>query len=581
MPQKNFVHEYDSGGQQLRRVLAGAAYQKDELTPSELNSVARLEPVIYLHGYLSVFSKGTPSAAKTIVVERDYVDRDHLTEYAGYHSKSFQASAKRTTRIHFFGEPFSQLEFEALLLGSSNEALRNSYLGFVIVRPMKSNFIGRTCLKQYPERRLVAASEDGSAPSSAGKRYYPVSRNYPVNLFGMTLNVQSVAFQEQDRIVGACASSAIYSLLHGVKPVFDVKVYSALDITRLASGFSGSPSSTIASSMRALPNTGLTFGQMYQTLGAVGLNPTLIGFALGPEGHANQDALATLYAYLSAGLPVIAHVALLKESDFKKTCKEVFGKITHASKHAFTITGYGETEGASGLPVQKARIPETCLQVDKYYVHCDRIGPFAKFELTRKLNFLVLKPEALATEGGKKYPYGGIGNGEPTYAVPIVLIVPTDEKLRLGFSQAYEVAQALHGHEQFPGMQWDIKVQSNSAIKAEWRESRTMSATLKLELMRKSLPRFCWRVIAVKGRQPQFEVLLDATASDAPSSVLLAAGHVEHWDVLRDVASKGFTNLLSGSQDTNGIDLLLLERLQLAFEQAGGAAMAEPSAAVA
>ena len=72
--------------------------------------------------------------------------------------------------------------------------LSEAYLGFIVVKPLHTNPIGRTCLRTYPE---------------SNNRKYPVLQTYEVGLYGHSLSVTSLAFQEQDRVVAACATSAI------------------------------------------------------------------------------------------------------------------------------------------------------------------------------------------------------------------------------------------------------------------------------------------------------------------------------------------------------------------------------------
>ena len=136
--------------------------------------------------------------AKTIVVEPSYVDRDYLEDFAGYYVKCFESYGRWCTRLHFFDRLLTRPEFEATLRGDPGALARGdlegSYLGFIVVKPLPETVVGRTCLKTYPGN---------------GRRQYPIVRRYKANLFGTALQVDTLAFQEQDREVAACATSAL------------------------------------------------------------------------------------------------------------------------------------------------------------------------------------------------------------------------------------------------------------------------------------------------------------------------------------------------------------------------------------
>ena len=60
----------------------------------------------YIQSYLQ---RGT-SRAKTIVVEKPYVDRHYLEEYGAYYFSAFRNGGPTTTRIHFFDTKFDRNE---------------------------------------------------------------------------------------------------------------------------------------------------------------------------------------------------------------------------------------------------------------------------------------------------------------------------------------------------------------------------------------------------------------------------------------------------------------------------------------
>jgi len=192
--------------------------------------------------------------ARTIVVETPYVDRDFLEDFAAYYVKCFQPYERYCSRLHFFSLAFSETEFETLLAGDESalkkDALDEAYLGFVVVKKLPEAFIGRTCLRTYPD--------DG------GRRHYPLRREYRANLFGLDLSVDSLAFQEQDRVVAACATSALWSAFQATGRLFHHKIPCPVEITQSATRRTPSVS-------RAIPNAGLTILQAAEAIKDLGL----------------------------------------------------------------------------------------------------------------------------------------------------------------------------------------------------------------------------------------------------------------------------------------------------------------------
>ena len=189
-----------------------------ELSPCS-NGV--IEDKLHIEYFRNYFEK---LSAKTIVVEHPYVDRAYLEDFAAYYVRCFRNYDSFCARLHFFQGQFETEGFEATLRreqdATSVAELQETYLGFVVIKPLPKTLVGRTCLKTYP-------LEDN--------RYFPSVRCHSVNLFGMCLEVETVAFQEQDKVVAACATSALWSIFQCTAKLFDHSIPSPVSITRSAS----------------------------------------------------------------------------------------------------------------------------------------------------------------------------------------------------------------------------------------------------------------------------------------------------------------------------------------------------------
>ena len=156
--------------------------------------------------YLGSFLKHVDCGARTLVIERPYVDRHYLEEYLGYYATQFSPPQSRAARIHVFAGELTSESFEQRLRDSATDkreqvvaSLQEIYLGFIVVRPLAAAPIGRTILQSYR--------------SSRDRVYGPYAAPHVVHLAGVELRVTGTPFQQQDQGAGACATAALWSSL--------------------------------------------------------------------------------------------------------------------------------------------------------------------------------------------------------------------------------------------------------------------------------------------------------------------------------------------------------------------------------
>ena len=401
--------------------------------------------------------------AKSIVVESNYVDHDYLEDYAAYYVRCFESYKRSTTRLHFFSLEFTEPNFRDALTDPSAwlspQLLQNHYLGFVVVKPLPLTIVGRTCLKTYP--------------SDSGRREFPILRKFAVNLFGISLEIDSLAYQEQDTVVAACATSALWSCFQGTGKLFQHAIPSPVEITKAATRHV--PENLPANSARALPNSGLTATQMALAVRDVGLEPYLVGT---PSPYVLNS---TLYAYLRCRMPSILAFNLVDVLD---------GHEQHMGAHAVAVTGYSlgkeqpEPFGQSGFQLRASRI-------DKIYAHDDQVGPFARME------------HAQSTEPYLATSWQGHGSVE---ARPIFLMLPLYHKIRIPFETIHDAILVVDSvlenprKQAFPDLEkpeWDIYLTTVSEFKRDVLESmRPLLGFLVEETLTANLPRFLWRATA-------------------------------------------------------------------------------------
>ena len=338
-------------------------------------------------------------------------------------------------------------------------------------------------------------------PTNGGQRQFPSLRTYPVNLFGLLLEVHSLAFQEQDTVVAACATSALWSCFQGTGKLFQHVIPSPVEITSWAGDHM--PENLLAASARRFPNAGLTCTQMAHAIRRVGLEPFVVGT------NTRYSLNGVMYAYLRGKIPSILACNLI--SNLGTPQSSVLGG------HAIALTGFSLANplplgwGPTGFILRSSRI-------EKIYGHDDQVGPFARmvwdtvqipnFGANAHSNLVVNQIDTLKTS------WRGNICAEPMY-----VLLPLYHKIRVPFSVIHDAILSLdallesmrvHLPNQTRG-EWDIYLTTASDYKLS---VRTDYLGLKVDIkpsLLVDLPRFLWRVTLRTDEQIQLDFLFDAT----------------------------------------------------------------------
>lgn len=315
------------------------------LSPSEpLSRLGDVPQAAYVRNYLGDLRCGT------VVVEPVYFDRDYLSEYQAFYSTSTRAYGNQCRRAHFFaGSVFDRAEIERALSGdrATVDRLRNDYLGFVVLRPIPGAPLGRTVLRWYPD--TVPGTPRVTFPS----------RPYAVHLAGIDLQVTGLAWQQQDQGVGACATIALWSMLHSSAFDDHHAIPSTADITRFAHR-------TASLGARVFPTTGLGAHQILEAVKECGLAPVALSGDVQGNGQIlgfSRERFASACASLvRSGYPVL-----------------LLGRLEPGELHAVCVVGFRECATPSA-PLGQVTFLDA--GVPAIYVHDDNIGPSVREEIT-------------------------------------------------------------------------------------------------------------------------------------------------------------------------------------------------------
>lgn len=282
--------------------------------------------------------KSAPTC-RTIVVERRYYDRDHAKALSAFYAKSFRTVDKECIRLHFFRSRLSEVDLGNL------EKQANFYLGFCVIRPFALRKIGRTVLAKLT--------------SQPGLEFPTCHGNFEVNIGGSKLAIEGPAFMEQDAMVAACASVALWMSTTTLARRFALTECSTNEITERATQY--------LVQNRPMPSIGLHYDQMIHVLRTMGYEPILLG------AIEQKEAKHSIYSYVESEIPPILLCRLATGED-----------------HSIVVVGHGYQ-----LPLEKLALTKVSWLdepplvfarssewVPYYLIHDDQRG------LYRKLTFI-------------------------------------------------------------------------------------------------------------------------------------------------------------------------------------------------
>lgn len=488
---------------------------KNEHTP--VSEIRAKNHFTYLNGYLSHLN------AKVIIIEDEYISNDYLHDYSYYYSTCFARYKKYCKRLHFFNLSFGKTEFDRLIShGSSEISIKEAYLGFLVVKPIPHSVIGFTVLKTY----------DTTASGSLDPRNFWATRLYTANLFGISLSVESLAFQEQDSVVSACATTSIWSMLHGAIKHADgsIALISQAEIT--------SNGGYDSDGNRIFPNHGLELSQIADSIVKTGLvceiktindatswlledfdedmvtldpdsrSDTLSNSSSKEELQIQNERMPSEYvkkilnAYSSIGVPII--LILSTDDDIHET-------------HAVTVSGFFKKKPDTIDP----KIPMSFLSdnIVKFYAHDDQWGPFVR---------ILFLPENLLhttwteSEGSAAYVSAIVISLYPQIRISYVDIEP--------IVRAYDRILSLILNKHIKGdLVWDIRLLLNKDYREQLKNDLNPPAEYpeKARLLTSNLPKYIWNASCYIEGKKTLDFAFDATGIN---QAMLGLHLVSHFD---------------------------------------------------
>ncbi len=444
----------------------------NKYTPSEV--IASKKHFRYLIDYLGRSGLN----AQTIVIEDDYISKDFLHDFASYYALCFERYSKFCKRVHFFSTSITTEKFQAVILGNEEDHKEfwEKYLGFIVVKPIPVTVIGYSILKTYSNSQDI------------NDRNFWGIRKYKMHFFGNEIEFASLAFQEQDSVLAACATTAIWTMLNKASVDFYTILKSPSQITKDADNVSPDGS-------RLFPNKGLSLLQICQAI----LNSGLVSEVKQPDYSlkntkgeevakvvSNRYLKKILSAYSSIGIPIILVIKVPNDDSY--------------SLHAITVLGFKQKVPVSIVP--KTEITWLADNIEKFYAHDDQWGPFVRIEFKDDAEietpWTVFHPQNL-----------------PTYTTNIVVAVYP--KIRISYEDIEAIVLGLDtiftlffSNKIVYDLAWDIKIDFSENHKSCLKQSSLDNGD-KLSRLTKSQPKYLWIATCFIGEFKILEFTFDAT----------------------------------------------------------------------
>ena len=423
-----------------------------------------------------------------VIAEKDYIDKNYLIDYVNYYSRCFEDVGRKTTRFHFFEakskEEICSLFSKMLTTGDCAQhckKINEQYLGFIVKKPNNNGVVGRTILKKYPE-----------IDKNGDRRILNVFRENKVNLFGVSLSLDSLPFQEQDGAVSACATVAIWTALQSLGRKFEVSVPLApSEITDMAF------SSGALVDSKKFPNEGLTTYQIINSFRDLGYEV----YPYKDLYHYDEDFLSGLIkAFVRYGIPMVALLSLIDKT----------GRL---DGHAVIISGY--------------KCDEKTGAISHLYVHDDQIGPYSKVEFFDSETYLKAKEDLKNNYHYKIENPLCLWRNEWTsrngmkYIILDQLLIPLYPKIRMSYARIAKFVRILRAEDFVTeNSQVDCFLADNNSYKKSIVEDLIPTFQYRedgIKILRSQLPRFFWVVRFMAPHELCFDQLFDATKSDPHS----------------------------------------------------------------
>jgi len=517
----------------LKRLLSHIASDADIDNPNGSNKLIKkiysTSVIEYLSSYFCYSNPKHGFDVKTIIIEKKYVSRSYLQDYSNYYSLGYTDYGKDCTRLHFFENLITESDFQKFISRSLDDkkdrALKHSYYGNIVIKPLPNSIIGPSIVYSYTDFHLNKLQHQSSSNAKTKieklNRVYKGKRTYKLNLFGRRFKIKTLIYQQQDQAVSACATAALWMTFHKISQTFKTSTPSPSSIT--------SSAGLAPKSGRIFPNTGLDITQVIKAIDSLAkpiVSEVLSHYLSQQEMVKNQPTLISaiptwkvkryIYAYLQLDIPILLGYLVNKEN----------------LNHLVAVTGYrkereSEKDDVENNFIIDDNITQLRTEADRIYAlyaHDDQLGPYAKIGFNNRY-----KKDSLKV--------GWLSNTNYELGTPIHIIIPLIDLIKISYNDVESFVEKLQllldtldkKTYSSKNVLWDIRILKSNKYKRELSKLDSPSSNSKTTkfLLTQSLPKYIWVVrmnlITDKSDLENSTLLVDFVidATESPSTIKL------------------------------------------------------------
>jgi hypothetical protein len=211
----------------------------------------------------------------SFVIEYPYVDRHYRDTYYTFYSSKFLETERECFRVHIFNRKLNKDN-----IFDRNSKINDDYLGFFIIRPLKTHILGRSLIspKAFQERKFVCCLMEDR-----------------VSLFGYELTICGFPHIAQDEETHTCAESALWCLYEyygskysQYKPLLPSQIIEPLQNN---------------AERRILPSRGLNKNELARCLNSNGFQSLV--YPISPRFTKQKLFFRLLNTYIESGIPLL------------------------------------------------------------------------------------------------------------------------------------------------------------------------------------------------------------------------------------------------------------------------------------
>ena len=277
-------------------------------------------------------------AAKGILVEHGYVDKDYRSTYYHFYAKKGRQYRQDCVRLHFFDDTV-RFDIARTDIVCHDHRPQDHYFGYIVLRPTIVATLGRSLLS--PDMR-------------SGARGRAIQSVHEVNILGHRLPVWGFPSMAQHIDIAVCAHVSCWAILRYYSETYpQYKEYLLHDVTKLVAPFDPGG---------LLPSFGFNIREAERVFHAAGCFPLLVGR---PDSISTDLFFSQLLAYLESGFPLFVGIP--------------------SKRHAVVIVGYNwKKTPVSAQPQDTSS--HVCTQVETLLTVDDNLLPYATVPLESNQN---------------------------------------------------------------------------------------------------------------------------------------------------------------------------------------------------